>query len=263
MPFQISDGVFVAILSAAIFLGMICATRIIEKKWPIADTPASELRDDWVAVAISLGLRSLLAPIAALSAAAIVGLTGFGWLELPTGGLWWCASLALVVVVLDLYKYAIHRLQHAVPVLWSMHSFHHSANAVTFITGARHFWLERVLVDALLPVLAVLFRLPPAMAIIAGVISFIPEACAHLNVRISLGRFVTWINNPQFHRIHHSNLIEHRDKNFASVFPIWDILFGTVWVPEKSEYPPTGITPPERAGIVNSVIWPVRHFRRR
>jgi sterol desaturase/sphingolipid hydroxylase (fatty acid hydroxylase superfamily) len=254
--------VLVALLSLALFLGMIFATRIIEKKWPIADIPPSELRDDWLAVAVSVGLRNLLAPVGAVSAAAIVGFTGFGWLQLPTEGGWWYASLALVVVVLDLYKYAVHRLQHAIPFLWSMHSFHHSANAVTFITGARHFWLEKVLIDAFLPVLAVLFRLPPTMALIAGLITFIPEACAHLNVRVPLGRFVTWINNPQFHRIHHSNLVEHHDKNFASAFPIWDILFGTAWVPRQTEYPPTGITPAERAGIINSVIWPMRHLRR-
>jgi hypothetical protein len=61
------------------------------------------------------------------------------------------------VVALDLYKYTFHRLQHAIPFLWAMHSFHHSANAVTFITGARHFWLERVLSDAFLPIMAILF----------------------------------------------------------------------------------------------------------
>jgi sterol desaturase/sphingolipid hydroxylase (fatty acid hydroxylase superfamily) len=34
----------------------------------------------------------------------------------------------------------------------------------------------------------------------------LPDSCAHLNVRIPLGPFVTWVNNPQWHRIHHSAL---------------------------------------------------------
>jgi sterol desaturase/sphingolipid hydroxylase (fatty acid hydroxylase superfamily) len=29
--------------------------------------------------------------------------------------------------------------------------------------------------------------------------------------------------------------MEHRDKNFASFFPIFDILFGTAWVPRRDE----------------------------
>ena len=89
----------------------------------------------------------MLAPLAAISAGTISSYTGLGWIHLPTEGYWWYASLAFVVVALDLYKYTFHRLQHAIPFLWAMHSFHHSANAVTFITGARHFWLERVLTD--------------------------------------------------------------------------------------------------------------------
>src|SRR5690606_40610601 len=51
--------------------------------------------------------------------------------------------------------------------------------------------------DALpISIMAILFRIPPDMAIAAAFIFFVPDACAHLNVRIPLGRFVTWINNP-------------------------------------------------------------------
>jgi sterol desaturase/sphingolipid hydroxylase (fatty acid hydroxylase superfamily) len=247
----------------ALLLGAIYGSRVLEKRWPIADIPSSEFRDDWLAVIVSVGLSCLLGPLAAIVAGTIVSYTGLGWIHLPIEGYWWYASLAFVVVALDLYKYTFHRLQHAIPFLWSMHSFHHSANAVTFITGARHYWLERVLADAFLPILAILFRIPPDMAIATGLIFFIPDACAHLNVRIPLGRFVTWINNPQWHRIHHSVLMEHRDKNFAAFFPLWDILFGTACVPKPDEYPATGLVPAERVDIINSVVWPIRHLRHR
>jgi len=254
-------GDFAAYL--AVYLVVIYGTRLLERYRPIADVPHSEFRDDWLAVIVSIGLESLLAPIAALGAVTITSHTGLGWIRLPTEGYWWYASLAIVVVAMDLYKYTFHRLQHAIPFLWAMHSFHHSANAVTFITGGRHFWLERVLSDAFLPIMAILFLIPPDMVIAAGLIFFFPDTCAHLNIRIPLGRFVTWVNNPQWHRIHHSALMEHRDKNFAAFFPIWDILFGTAWVPSPGEYPATGLVPAERVDIINSVIWPVRHLRRR
>lgn len=257
MPSEIANVVFLA----AVFLGVVYGSRILEKRWPIADVPRAEFRDDWVAVIVSVGLEHLMAPIAAISAGAIATYAGLGWIKLPTEGYWWYVSLAIVVVALDLYKYTFHRLQHAIPFLWAMHSFHHSANGVTFITGARHFWLERVMSDAFLPILAILFRIPPDMAITVGFIFFIPDACAHLNVRIPLGRFVTWINNPQWHRIHHSIHPEHRDKNFAAFFPLLDILFGTAWVPKPGEYPATGLVPAERVDFINSVIWPIRHLR--
>ncbi|NEU99368.1 sterol desaturase family protein [Bradyrhizobium uaiense] len=257
MPSNVANVIFYA----AVFLGIVYGSRILEKRWPIADVPHDEFRDDWLAVIVSLGLSYMLAPVAAISAGAIAGYAGVGWIKLPTEGYWWYVSLAIVVVALDLYKYAYHRLQHAIPFLWAMHSFHHSANGVTFITGGRHFWLERVLSEAFLPILAILFRIPPDIAIAIGFIFFLPDACAHLNVRIPLGRYVTWINNPQWHRIHHSVRPEHRDKNFAAFFPLLDILFGTAWVPKPDEYPATGLVPAERVDIINSVIWPIRHLR--
>ena len=252
-----------AALYLALFLGVIYGSRLLERRWPIADVPYSEFRDDWVAAIVSVGLDTLLAPIAAIIAGTIARYTGLGWIHLPTEGYWWYASLALVVLALDLYKYTFHRLQHAIPFLWAMHSFHHSANGVTLITGARHFWLERVLSNAFLPIMAILFVIPTDMVIAVGFIFFVPDACAHLNVRIPLGRFVTWVNNPQWHRIHHSVLMEHRDKNFAAFLPIFDILFGTAWVPRPDEYPATGLVPAERVDIINCVIWPIRHLRQR
>jgi hypothetical protein len=78
-------------------------------------------------------------------------------------------------------------------------------------------------------------------------------------VRFSLGRFVMWINSPQYHRIHHSTRPEHFDKNFASLLPLWDTVFDTAWRPGKDEYPPTGLpdgTKPQ--SIWEGIIWPVR-----
>ena len=240
---------------------LIYGSRFLERNWPIADVPRSEFRDDWLAVIVSVGLENLLAPISAISAGAMASYTGLGWIRLPTKVTGGTLLLYLSWWRWIFYKYAFHRLQHAIPFLWAMHSFHHSANAITLITGARHFWLERVLTDAFLPILAILFLVPADMAITVGYIFFVPDACAHLNVRIPLGRYVTWINNPQWHRIHHSVLPEHRDKNFAAFLPMLDFLFGTAWVPKLDEYPATGLVPAERVDIINSVIWPVRHFR--
>ena len=63
----------------------------------------------------------------------------------------------------------------------------------------------------------------------------------HANVRLELGPLTPIISGPQLHRIHHSALAEHRDKNFATFFPFIDILFGTYYGPGKGEHPPTGL----------------------
>ena len=240
---------------------MVCIARIIERKWPIADTPASEVIDDYKVVSVSLGLTWLLVPITTVSSGLILSALGRGWIHLPTEGYWYFASIAILVVFSDLYSYTFHRLQHAVPFLWAMHSLHHSANALTFVTGARHFWLERVLSSAILPIMPILFLVPPDMLLIVSLIHFLPDTCAHLNVRIPMGRMITVVNSPQWHRIHHSVMPEHRDKNFAAVLPLWDLVFGTAWIPAPDEYPVTGLDPQVRVGLVDGIIWPIRHLR--
>ena len=253
---------FLQTVAIAVVVG--AYVRVIELRSPIdAKIPIKNIASDWMLAGISVGLPSLFVPITSACAAVIISAAGGGLIQLRTDGVWYVVSLIALVIATDLSKYWCHRLQHAVPLLWEMHSFHHSAESVTFITGARHLWIERVLFGALLPLVPILFKIPPSLDITVAVIFFLPDTCAHANVRLELGRAVTWINNPQWHRIHHSARPEHRDKNFAAFFPFWDILFGTAWIPGPDEYPETGLVPAERVGFIEGVIWPFRKYLRR
>lgn len=240
--------------------------RLLERRRPIdanLSLSNTHVRDDWKLVGVNAVLASALTPIAALGGALIVNAAGGGMITLPSRGLGYVASLVGVVIVLDLYKYWHHRLKHSIPFLWAMHSFHHSAEALTWATGARHYWLEAVIDAALLPIIPLLFHMPASMVWALGVINFFPDTCAHANVRFSLGRFVSWIGNPQWHRIHHSAQPEHFDKNFAGLLPLWDIVFGTAWIPRYDEYPATGLGGAEKISVLDGIVWPLRRFVRR
>jgi hypothetical protein len=64
---------------------------------------------------------------------------------------------------------------------------------------------------------------------------------SHANLRLSLGPLESLVCGPQVHRIHHSRLPAHRDRNFAQYFPFLDRLFGTYHAPAAGEFPPTGV----------------------
>lgn len=243
---------------------IIFAARFIERRWAVGpNMPHPEVIADWKAVLVNLVLFWPAALLAAPITAIIVKTTGYGFIHLPSEGWWYLVSVIGFLLISDLYSYTLHRLQHTIPFLWAMHSFHHSANAITLVTGARHWWLEKVITGSFLPVLVILFAVPPDIAIIVSIIRFAPDGLTHLNIRLPMGRAITWINSPQWHRIHHSVRPEHWDKNFASVFPLWDLLFGTAHIPRPDEYPDTGLSPPEHVDIIDSIIWPFRHLRRR
>jgi sterol desaturase/sphingolipid hydroxylase (fatty acid hydroxylase superfamily) len=241
---------------------VVLIARQLEKRWPAElNQPRSEVLMDFKLAAAAAFMNWLTKPIAALSAVMLINAAGGGLITLRTDT-WWRFALSLVIftVANDLYNYWSHRLSHIVPALWAMHSLHHSAEALTFITGARHLWLETAINIAFFPVIAVLFKVPPEIVMAGLFLGFLPNGCAHLNVRLHLGRFSTWINGPQWHRIHHSVQPEHLNKNFAAVFPIWDVIFGTAWVPGEDEFPKAGLVPSERPGVIAGIIWPFRNW---
>jgi sterol desaturase/sphingolipid hydroxylase (fatty acid hydroxylase superfamily) len=248
------------VIMSAMMAAILLTIRVVEKTFPIEpNQPRREIWLDYQLAAVCMLLPGLLSPLTSLTSGTLIAGCGGGLIRLRGDGWWFAPSLAIYVVASDFYRYWIHRLSHSVPMLWRLHSFHHSAEAVTFITGARHHWLDRVLNVGFIPLFQIVFKTSPEVSLAGAAIYFLPDTCAHLNVRFSLGRYVMWITSPQYHRIHHSLQPEHFDKNFAGILPLWDILFGTAWRPGVDEFPPTGLDDGDKPRHVwDGVIWPVR-----
>lgn len=193
----------------------------------------------------------------------ILNRIGLGLIELPGAGWPLAGAAALYLLVADFMEYAFHRAEHAWPFLWAMHSFHHSDRSMNVTTAQRNFWLEiPVKVAFVYPVIALLFKTPPAVLTIAtlfGALHFF----SHMNLRLSLGPLWPLVNGPQYHRIHHSPLPQHWDKNFAAFFPIFDIVFGTHHRPLPGEFPPTGLdTADAPRHLLEAMCWPLRRWLR-
>jgi sterol desaturase/sphingolipid hydroxylase (fatty acid hydroxylase superfamily) len=195
----------------------------------------------------------------------IVNALGGGIIHLPNHGWWYVPSFLSYLVAFDFYLYLVHRANHKIPLLWSMHSLHHSATAMSATTGARHFWLETVVgAVCFAPFFGLLLNVPGNIAFPVVILNFFVGAVGHFNVPVRLGKWGLWLNNPQWHRIHHSRLPQHRDKNFANFFPIFDVIFGTAWIPEPHEFPDAGLdTADKPRTVLEGMIWPLRHYWRR
>jgi sterol desaturase/sphingolipid hydroxylase (fatty acid hydroxylase superfamily) len=86
----------------------------------------------------------------------------------------------------------------------------------------------------------------------------------HANVNWDFGPLRSVVATPVFHRWHHSREREAWDKNFAGLLPLWDILFGTYYMP-RGRYPENfGINEPMPAGWTGQFVEPfVRLFQPR
>ncbi len=178
-------------------------------------------------------------------------------LYFPDGVMGSALGLLTVMLASDFLYYWWHRFQHTNRWLWAQHTLHHTERSLSVLTSMRHHWLEdpiRLFVQAL-PLGFALFVAPPSVAWVATILGLWPFFI-HLNLRLPMGPLTYVFSGPQYHRIHHSILPQHIDKNFAAFFPLWDIIFGTACIPAKGEYPPTGINGVETDSFAKALFSP-------
>ena len=200
-----------------------------------------------------------------------VGIPPFISLDLSRGNDeldWLIRPLVLVplallpTLVFDLAYYWCHRLQHAVPFLWRFHAVHHAIEELNG-TNCYHHWSEGLIrsIFILLP-LAFLIQLRVQEVIL---ISFLTNSFwshfVHLKANIGFGPLNRLFVSPAFHRVHHSREARHYDKNFAGVFSIIDIAFGTAHLPMKDERIDTGLNEKFEAATLSEYLIALRDRR--
>jgi sterol desaturase/sphingolipid hydroxylase (fatty acid hydroxylase superfamily) len=159
------------------------------------------------------------------------------------------AAAWISAVVADLFFYWFHRTLHRTPFLWAHHKMHHMDPELEAITIGRQNWIEVFLAALFMTLpMTILFKLdnldPWQLGLLSGSLLTVLTALlgiGHLNVRWQVGRASLFYCSPQMHRIHHSHLPQHQDRNFAFVLPLWDVIFGTYYAPSWDEFPPTGV----------------------
>jgi sterol desaturase/sphingolipid hydroxylase (fatty acid hydroxylase superfamily) len=197
-----------------------------------------------VGLFLTNGAVNLLANPALLAASAAAG----GWLAARLGlGLWpsgWpiVAQLGLGLVVAELVEYSLHRAMHERPWLWRFHATHHSAPRLYWLNAARFHPVDLFLVGTVkLVPLAVLGAGAPVFALV-NLFSAVHGAFQHANVPVRLGP-LNWIfSMTELHRWHHSKTIEESNHNYGGNLILWDLVFGTRFLPADRE-------PPEEIGI--------------
>jgi sterol desaturase/sphingolipid hydroxylase (fatty acid hydroxylase superfamily) len=170
------------------------------------------------------------------------------------------AATLLSLLIFDFFYYWYHRSEHTYPWLWAIHKLHHLDPGINVSTNLRHHWLEDVGRIPMITIpMAILFDLSPR---VGGAIGFAFSAWTyfiHANLKLNLGWLSWLVEGPQVHRIHHSKLREHYDRNFAAFFPIWDVVFGTYHHPRHGEFPPTGVVDePQVSTLREAALLPFR-----
>lgn len=170
--------------------------------------------------------------------------------------LWGQAILFLILA--DIPMYWLHRIFHG-PTLWRYHAIHHSSVELDWISAGRFHPINIVFGSVAVDIALLLAGFSPQMMIWAGPFRIFHSAFVHANLNWTLGPFQYVIASPVFHRWHHTGLADGGNTNFSSSFPIWDILFGTFYMPKDrlpADYGADDPALPE--GFVAQLAYPLR-----
>lgn len=134
---------------------------------------------------------------------------------------------AVVLLVLDLVFYVMHRLKHRVHWLWRLHETHHSSAELDFLASVRFHPLEKLLDRLVFLIPLAIFGAHPTALVIWSAVDVFFGMMNHSNARVRLGPLNYALVGPELHRRHHSSDPIHRDTNFGNNLSVFDWLFGT------------------------------------
>ncbi len=179
--------------------------------------------------------------------------------HLTTVNDWFIASIYMVVVMflMDFIAWFMHFLQHKSSLLWQFHKVHHSAEVMHPISNYREHPVDNIgysffigLGYGAVYAFAVRFLgFVPTTPTLLGVplLMFLFNVAAY-NLRHSHvwlrwpGIWSIVFPSPAHHHVHHSCHPDHIDKNFAFMFPLWDVIFGTYLMPDDNRDVKFGVT---------------------
>lgn len=199
--------------------------------WPRELREGPFTRETWLNLANGLLLFPIRFALGLLGVYELdVGLISTGWLASPV------LQFLVAFLLLDFVRYAVHLLDHRVPLLWSFHRVHHSIEALDATSGLRMHVVDFLQLTAIPVVLfGVLldtsgwagWAIPAAL-----IVGIVADAIEHSNVEFRLD--AAWkrawfrvFNTPLFHAWHHTRDGALCDGNYANALPLWDRLFGT------------------------------------
>ena len=211
---------FVAHLNKALIVFAVFATLFLAER--IA--PAARVKEQITRIFKNLGLAGLnflIGPIIVLPISVFAATHSQGLR--PS---WW--NMGLDLLLLDLWIYAWHRLNHTIPFLWRFHEVHHLDENLDASTALRFHFGEVALSSLVRAAVIWFIGVPITTVAIFETLVVVAALFHHSNIRlpsrveVALSKFVV---TPSLHWVHHHAKREDTDSNYSTILSMWDFVF--------------------------------------
>ncbi|MFT6807202.1 MAG: sterol desaturase/sphingolipid hydroxylase (fatty acid hydroxylase superfamily) [Saprospiraceae bacterium] len=244
-----SDGGNVVAKGSPIVLGAILLIALIERMLPYKkewNRSQNDVGNDTIHLFVTqILIGRIMEPFWAFI---IAGVTGYLAVEYG-GNLWpheWhlFLQLGLALLIAEFGRYWIHRWAHEVPWLWRFHAIHHSPKRLYFLNAARFHPLEKVLFLIPETVPFIILGANPECLLLYAIFNSIHGLFQHSNIYIKMGWLNYIFSMTELHRWHHSKKVSESNSNYGNNLIIWDLVFGTFFLPNKREVTEIGLLNP-------------------
>jgi sterol desaturase/sphingolipid hydroxylase (fatty acid hydroxylase superfamily) len=175
----------------------------------------------------------------------------------PLAQLPWWAQAAIFLVASDFMMYWLHRWFHR-PTMWRYHAVHHSSEDLDWISAARFHPINLFFGTVLADVVMLLAGISPNVLVLLAPFTIAHSTFVHANLNWTLGPFNYVIAGPVFHRWHHTAPERGGEKNFASTFPVFDLMFGSFYMPKDKLPDAYGVAEAMPASFMGQMVYPFR-----
>jgi lathosterol oxidase len=216
----------------------------IEMVWPKNTGQArfhEEWRTDLVYFAVSHLFIQFFSVVVTTSVTKTFGRFDLGGFHTFIQGLPFVLQLFLAFFVADFCQYWAHRFFHSHEYFWRFHSIHHSTKSMDWLAGSRTHFIDIFVTRCAAFTPLYVFGFSPLVFNIYILFMAIHAVLIHANTRINFGFLKYIFATPQYHHWHHCEDPQYYGKNFATIFPFIDRMFGTYYLPGNEWPEGTGV----------------------
>ena len=170
-------------------------------------------------------------------------------------------SFLFHLIIVDVFLYWWHRLNHEIPFLWRFHHVHHLDETLDISSGVRFHFGEVILSALVRSLFIILFNISLVNLLLIEAIILISSIFHHSNINLpkKLEKALSFIIvTPSIHWVHHHKRQSETDANYSTIFSWWDKIFRSRSNFERKIGMPIGVEGDSEQSLKNLILRPFK-----
>jgi sterol desaturase/sphingolipid hydroxylase (fatty acid hydroxylase superfamily) len=163
------------------------------------------------------------------------------------------------LIIIDIFLYWWHRLNHQIPFLWRFHHVHHLDETLDISSGVRFHFGEVILSALIRSIIIITFNISLINLLLIEAIILLSSIFHHSNINLpsKLEKILSsFVVTPSIHWVHHHKRQSETDANYSTIFSWWDKIFNSKSTFRRKIKMPIGVEGDQEQSLVQLILRP-------